>query len=435
MYNIDMNQTKKIVIVGGGFAGVYAALELKKIFGGRLVNTQIQPPPNLPHNRERNDEIEITLISKENYFLFTPLLHEVATGSVNQSNIIQPLRQILGNNIKFVFGEVLSVNEEQKEIETSRGNIPYDFLLLALGSKNDWKNFEPQMTFGLKTLEDARKLKNHIIACFGRASALPKNSIDRKAELNFIVVGAGPTGIELSAEIEEFFSDLLNNFPEISPSEPKVFLIHRSGRILPRFHKKISVKAREMLTKKQHFTFLLNTEISQQFPESVRLKTGETIPTKTVISAVGVKPNSTNFITKTKASPSGQLIVNQFLQVESKENIFSAGDMAQVPCEKTSWPQSAQAAEASGKQVARNIARLIQGKKLKPFAYKEKGQLVSLGKWKAAAEIFGLPFYGHLAWWVWRTIYLSKIPGLAKKIRVVLDWTIDIFYPRDISRL
>lgn len=410
-----MQTKKKIVIVGGGFGGVYAALNL---------NTKLA---------------DVCLISKENFFLFTPLLHEVATGSVNPSNIIQPLRQITTDlGISFHKAEVLKVNNQENYLQTSLGNVPYDYLVLALGAKTDAdkikNNSSVSKTFELKSLTDAKEFKNHIIDSFEKAVLLPANSPERKQFLQFVVIGAGATGVELAAEVGEFIESLLKVFPEINKTEPLVYLLHRGQSILKQFHKNIQEKAFASLSQKPHLKIMLSTEVQNISEGKVSINNNKEILTHTVVLAAGVKAASLEFQTQPNLNNKNQILVNQFLQIENTPNIFVVGDMAAFNCAEHSIPQTAQAAESSAKAAAQNINLLLTNQALKPFKFKEKGQLISLGRWTAAAEIGPFKFFGHFAWWVWRTIYASKIVGWANRIRVVLDWTIDIFYPRDISK-
>lgn len=405
---------KKVVIVGGGFGGVYTALNL---------NTKL---------------VDVCLISKENFFLFTPLLHEVATGSVNASNIIQPLRQITKNlNIAFHKAEVSKIFSQENYIQTTLGKIPYDYLVLALGAKTDDNKVHgafTSKTFELKSLNDAKYFKNHVIDCFEQAVLLPKESPERKKSLQFVIVGAGATGVELAAEVGEFIESLLNVFPEINKNEPLVYLLHRNETILKQFHKSIRDKSFAYLSKKPHLKIILNTEVQNLADGKVVLKNNQEILTQTIVLTAGVKAATVEFDTRPELNNKNQILVNQFLQIPNTPNIFVVGDMASFNCSERSIPQTAQAAESSAKAAAQNINLILTNQTLKPFIFKEKGQLISLGRWTAAAEISSFKFFGHFAWWVWRTIYASKIVGWANRIRVVLDWTIDIFYPRDISK-
>ncbi len=408
-------QKKKIVIVGGGFGGVYTYLNLWK-----KINISLT---------------ELVLISKKNYFLFTPLLHEVATGSVNQSNIIQPLREILKPGPGSIMEEeVLSINTQDQIVFTEQKKINYDFLVLAAGAKTNYFGFGQEMVFGLKDLHDARRLKNHLVECFEKAE-WEEDLEERKKLLTFVVIGGGPTGVELVAEVAEFVSDtLVNSFKSIKKQDLKIYLVQKGEKLLPNFDSILAEKAAKLLSNKAGLEILFNCEVSEISKDRVILKNGKILKTNTAILSAGVKPNNFDLGELVNLNKKGQILTNSFLQIPSLPNIFVVGDMAAINCEKNSIPQTAQAAEAGALVVAKNISAIINNKPLTSFLYKEKGQLVSLGRWMAIAQIYKIKLFGHFAWWVWRTIYASKLIGWANRLRVVLDWTIDIFYPRDISK-
>ncbi len=410
-----MVNKKRIVIVGGGFGGVYSFLNLSRLF--------------------KKGEVEITLISKQNYFLFTPLLHEVATGSVNKSNIVQPLRQILGKNKgRIIVSEVKDIDLNHNQLTTSLGQVKYDYLVLAAGSNTNENNFEGHGHFGLKTLEDAEKLKNHIIGCFEKAEH-EQDEIEQQKLLTFVVIGGGPTGVELAAELAEFAGETLLSAFLVPKDKLRICLVQSKKKLLPQFDPRLSKKADEYLSQKPYLKVLLNSYVSKITAHEVVLQDGRVFGTYTPILTAGVKPVVLNIFPAVQLNSKGQILTNQFLQIPGFANVFAVGDMSAIACEKSSIPQTAQAAEAAALAAAQNIKALVFSDKPSIFKYKERGQLVSLGNWMAIAEIFHFRFFGHFAWWVWRTIYAAKLVGWANRIRVILDWTIDIFYPRDISKL
>jgi NADH dehydrogenase len=406
---------KQIVIVGGGFGGVYTYLNLLK--------------------KIDKSKIELTLVNKNNYFLFTPLLHEVATGSVNQSNIIQPLREILKPGTgKILEDEVLSINPGAQIVVTAKNKIKYDFLVLAAGAKTNFFSFQSDLAFGLKDLADARRLKNHLVECLEKAE-WEEDFEERQKLLTFVVIGGGPTGVELVAEVAEFVSEtLVKSFKSLKKQDIKIYLVQKSSKLLPNFDSILAEKAANFLSNKVGLEILFNCEVLEIFKDKVVLKNGNILKSYTAILSAGIKPNYFDLGEAVKLNKKGQILTNPFLQIAALPNIFVVGDMAAIDCEKNSIPQTAQAAEAGASVVAKNIQALLNSQPLTSFFYKEKGQLVSLGRWMAIAQIYRIKLFGHFAWWVWRTIYASKLIGWANRLRVVLDWTIDIFYPRDISK-
>lgn len=404
----------KIIIIGGGFGGLYSYIYLRK----QLKHTPAQ----------------ITLISPENYFLFTPLLHEVATGSVNQSNIIYPLRKLVrGKNARFIQGSVQKIDTAQKIVTTENETLNYDYLVIAGGSK-------PAMptphTFTLKNLQNARNIKNHIIEMFEQSERSPDPK-EREKLLTFVVVGAGPTGVELAAEIHEFTTNSLTRYyNSIKPEEVETILIHSGSEIIPQFKPKLRTKSLQILQKNaRHLQIILNTKVIKVTPDQITLSNNQTINTQTTIMTIGVQANALQIIPEPNKNTKAQLEVNENLQLFNANNVFALGDIAHISSNNQIVPQTAQAAVMEAKNVAQNIKRALTNKPAIKFQYQEKGQLLSLGGWKAAAYIGGLYFNGHLAWWIWRTIYVSKMPGWSNRLRIILDWTLDIFYPRDISKL
>lgn len=415
-----MESRKKIVVVGGGFGGVYTCLYLQKYFRG---------VKNCPR---------IVLVSKEDYFLFTPLLHEVATGSVSPSNIVQPLGKILDfRAVSVLMACAKEVGLDCGVVVTNRGEVSYDYLVLAAGAETRVFDFSAQNVFGLKSLEDAARIKNRIIEMFNQASEISEADV-RKRLLTFVVIGGGPTGVELILEMHEFIYDaLLPHYPGIKKEEISLNLIHAQEESLRGFDYFIRDKASQVLKRKNKIRTLFNTRVDKIDSEGVWLENGNLIATATPILVAGVAPVAIKFSPRIHLDSSGQVPVNGFLQLSKYHNVFVIGDMAKVIDAQSGGvvPQTAQVAVAQARLVAYNVAAMLNEKPTKAFVYREKGQLVSLGRWNAAAKINGFRFSGPLAWWIWRTVYASKIIGWGSRIRVVIDWTIGILYPRDITKL
>jgi len=417
-----MKQKTKIVIVGNGFGGTYVLRDLHKYF-------------------HKHKNVELTLIGEKNYFLFTPLLHEVATGGINPENIVEPIRKVFGCCLdKFYLGKVDSIETKNNIVKVGSDIIPYDYLVLAPGAETNFFNIPgaQEHTFTLKSINDAMAIKNHLVTQMERASHT-ENDIERRKILNFVIVGGGPSGVEVTAEVRELVTHTFSRYysPELI-KDTSVTLIQRDTELLPMFGPKIRQKSLQVLRKKG-INVMLESIVEEVGAEYVKLQSGQVIDTETIIWVAGIKPRKIDFDTEVNKTPDGKMIVNEFLQVENIENIaniFALGDVVAFKVgEKGFLPTVAQVATKEAMAVAENLRLLIVHKPMKKFIYKSKGNLVSLGQWMAAGEISNVSFYGHIAWWLWRTVYLSKMITFRKKVKVAIDWTINIFSPRDISQI
>jgi len=414
-----MAQPVKILIVGNGFGGVYTLKRLHKIF-------------------HRNKNIEFSLIGDSNYFLFTPLLHEVATGGISPENIIEPIRKVLGCCLKnFYIGKAESVDLTNRGVKVGNFVLPYDYLVLSPGSQTNFHDVPgaKEHSLTLKSLNDAIKIKNHCIAQMEHASHLAHDEEIRRA-LNFVLVGGGPTGVELAAELRELITENFNHYYSKHLIDfSSVTIIQNGPELMTQFDKKIRNKSLEKLREKG-MKVILNSTVKEVTANKVLLEDKTEIPTETVIWVAGVKPNKIEFDQEIPMSSDGRLFVNEYLQLPDHKNVFVIGDSANIKDNKTGapLPALAQVAEKQAKTLAKNIKLSIQNKKLEAFSYYHLGSLVSLGRWMAVGQILNINFYGRTAWWLWRTVYLSKLISMRKKIKVAIDWTINIFSPRDISQ-
>jgi NADH dehydrogenase len=399
-----------VVIVGGGFGGVYTAKYLKPLIEA--------------------GKIEVTLINKTNYFLFTPLLHEVATGGLSATSVVEPIREIFRKTkVHFIQDEVTSIDTAAKQVRTTSSTISYDYLILAGGAETNYYGTlgAKENTLTLKDLGDAQILRKRIIDMCEKG-ALAENEAERKRLLSCIVVGAGPTGVELAVEIMEFMKQNLCSYYHkcgLSEDDMKVSLVAASPDVLPQFPPELRPLAhRELIRKGIHV--LTNEQVVEVKPGKIMFKDKSFLEAGTVIWVAGVKPTTLD-ITGIEKEKSGRIKVNEFLQVAGFPNVYSLGDIS------GNFPMLAQVATQQAKTVAANISATIRGGEIVPFVYKEKGLLVSLGQWYAVGKIFGIVMKGPLMWWVWRTVYLFNFHSWRKRVKIALDWTIDLFYPRDIT--
>ena len=412
-----------IVILGGGFAGVYAALRLEKKFA-------------------REDSVEITLISDENFMLFTPMLPEVPSSSIEAKHIVSPLRAFF-RKVKFQNKEVQSIDFPGRVVVAAhcpaceRNELRFDHLVLALGSKTNFQNIPglADHAFPMKTLGDAMMLRNHIIDVFEHAD-LQEDSRTREGMLTFVVAGGGFAGVETVAELRDFALAAQSFYKNVRPQEVRGLLVHSGARILPEIGESLADYALKKLMEKG-VEVRLNTRVTSATAEWVDLGTKERIPTNTLIWTAGVKPSALLATLPCSKTKQGTIIVNEQLEVPESPGVWALGDCASVPDPRTGrpYPPTAQNAIRQGTLIADNITACLRNEPKKRFSYRPLGVLACLGRRSAVAEIWRFKFSGFFAWWLWRTIYLFKLPGLERKLRVAMDWTLDLFFRRDIVLL
>ncbi len=421
---------KRVVVLGGGFAGLECVRRLESYF-------------------MREFDIEIVLVSEDNFLLFTPMLPQVASGMIETRHIIMPIRALIEKTIFYEdrvrnidpFGKIVTLSGTSEK----RGiSLHYDFLVISLGSQTNFfglTNVE-EHAYTMKTLNDAMILRNRIIDMLEQAEN-ETNPILRKSLLTFVVVGAGFAGIETAGELIDFVLDARKYYPHISKQDIRVVVLEALSSILPGFSEKLAKFAYEKLIQRgidirlnTAVTSFDGTEVLVKSLENRENKNIEAIQTKTLVWTAGVTPVDTikNSIFKTEK---GKIIVNEFLEIPDFPGVFAIGDCCQTidPSTKKPYAPTAQLAEAHAKIAAHNLYALIRNKQKKNFEYKSKGQMAIIGKRSGIASVFGMNIHGFLAWWLWRSVYLSKISRLEKRVRVLLDWTIDLFFDRDISRL
>ena len=408
----------RIVILGGGFGGVYTYKSLHKYL-------------------HKNPDGEIIMVSKTNHFLFTPLLHEVATGNQEPTNITEPLRKIVGCCLsEFYMTQAHSVDPQKKILITDAGNIPYDILVLTPGAKTNFFGCEgaEEHCFTLKNLQDALTLKNRCIDIFEEASKT--SAEEQKQLLSFSIIGGGPTGVELCAEMAElFYETFATYYPKKLIDNITLRLIQSGKSLVPMFPEYFQSYSRKTLEEK-HVHLMLNTKVTSITQESFTLNTGEIIPSHTHIWVAGIQPQSIDFLTPIEKNDRGQIKVNSTLQSHTYPEIFVIGDSAEFQdIHGNILPATAQVATRQAKNVGKNIALYIKKEPLENFHYTHSGDLLSLGKWHALGHVMGKNFSGKFAWWLWRSIYLMKLISFNKKMRVALSWTLDIFSKRDISKI
>jgi NADH:ubiquinone reductase (H+-translocating) len=409
---------KRVLILGGGFAGLTVAMELEKKLA-------------------QDPSVEITLINRENFFLFTPMLHEVATSDLDLTTIVNPARKTL-RRVHFFAGEVEQVDIEQRRIVVSHGfdhhrhTLEFDFLILGLGSVTNLYGIPGLQEYALtmKTLGDAMRLRNHLIAHLEEAES--DCCKVKEPLLTFVVGGGGFAGVETVAGINDFVRSALRSYPHLTEDMLRITLVHSGPIILPELDKKLGAYAQRKLAARK-VEIRLNTKIESFSGKAVQLSDGSTIRTNTLVWTAGTAPNPL-LETIPSAKEHGRLVVTEFLELQAWPGVWAIGDCSAIPDRQTGrfYPPTAQHALRQGKIVAHNAIAAVRCIDPKPFDFSTIAQLAAIGRRTGVANILGLNFSGFIAWWLWRTIYLSKLPRLEKKIRVAFDWTLDLVFSKDL---
>ena len=427
---IEPPEAKRIVILGGGFAGMRTAACLEE---------------QLREDRS----VSITLVSETNALLFTPMLAEVAGSSLEPSHISTPLRTSL-HRTAFIRSRVLEVNLDRRRVvlgDASSGSdsaslreIPYDHLVLALGSVSNYlgmSNIE-KLAFNFRSLLDAIRIRNHIIEMFERADREPDPS-DRRPLLTFVIAGGGFAGVELAGAINDFAHGILADYPTLQPEDLATILVHSRDRILPELSESLARYAQQRM-EARGVKFRLNTRLTDVRPGVVVLSDAA-IRADTLVWTAGTAPNPLLKSLPVEKDKRGAVVVDGAMAVPGHAGVWALGDCAAVNDAKTGkpCPPTAQFALREAEVLAKNIRAQLGGHRTQAFHFDSLGALCVVGHQTACAELTmpfarsrSIRFSGLLAWLMWRGIYLSKLPGMERKIRVLMDWTIELFFPRDI---
>jgi NADH dehydrogenase len=470
--------SKEVLILGGGFTGVEVLRRLQ--------------------NRFQNDvSVDITMVSKDNFFLFTPMLHEVASGMIETRHIVTPIRAFC-NRAKFYAAKVKRIDLNNKEVyiesspfssivqvRSSNNNnnfeslnkgstnaaaailsnlhanlLPYDYLVIAVGSETKFFGMTDieKHTFTIKSWTDAIVIRNHVIHQLEQAEVLLREQIkspgydddsdesttksnQKDRLLTFVIVGGGFAGVETAGELNDFLRDSVENYyHNIESKDVRVIIIQSGKRLLPEMSGELAEFAMQRLTQ-SGVEVILDAHVTGATENEVKVKDGRNIPTNTIIWTGGVVPNPIiEEISCKHDERSGRIAVNKSLEVEGYPGVFAIGDCAFIidPYTGKPYPPTAQHAIREGTVVSNNIISLIEGKaesNRKAFDYKTKGMMASIGKRNGVGELLGFEIQGFVAWWIWRSYYLANLPTLQKKIRVTVDWTLDFFFRRDVTML
>jgi len=405
----QQSQLPHLVIIGGGFAGV----ELIKKLNGKA--------------------IKVTVLDKNNYFNFQPLMYQVASGGLGPDAIAYPLRKIIGSmpNVAFRMAEVTNLNMEVNQVETNIGTFQFDYLCIATGAQT---NFFGNATLEkycmqLKSIPDALDLRSDILQEFEKA--LHANGSEERI-LNFVIVGGGPTGVETAGALAEIKKNVLpSDYSELDASKMQVYLIEAAPRVLASMSEISSHKAKQFL-EELGVNVLLNTSVKEyKFTSGeLLLSNGDVLKTDTVIWSAGVKGKTIPGLPETIIARGNRYQVDAFNRIVGFENVFAIGDIAYMTSDKAypnGHPMVGTVAQQQGKLMARNIINLMQGKPMKPYTYFNLGSMATVGRHKAVLEVFGIKLQGYLAWLGWMFLHLMLLVGFRSRIIVFTNWMWNYF--------
>jgi NADH:ubiquinone reductase (H+-translocating) len=409
----------RIVVLGGGFGGVSTVRHLERVV-------------------RRHTDVEITLVSRENFFVLTPLLFEACSGRLELRHCAQPIRAAV-QRARFIEATVESVDLERQLVravapEGGAYGLPYDHLVVALGaSTNDQQIPGSSNALTFKTMADALVLRNQLIGCFERADAAA-DAVQRRECLTVVVIGGGLVGVELVGEITAFADDVLRFYPRIRRDEVCFRLFEAGPRILPEIDATLAATAARVL-ERRGVDIQVATAVRSIETGRVRLE-NDTIEAGTVVLTAGIVPSAVASAIAVVRDPRGRIAVDATMRSRSHPQVWALGDCAAIPGpDGRPYPALAQHAIREARHLAENIGAVIDGRVPSAFMFRSLGTMASLGHTRAVARVFGVRLTGFLAWWLRRTYYLFQMPRWDRRLRIVLDWTVALFFRPDITRV
>jgi NADH:quinone reductase (non-electrogenic) len=403
-----------VVIVGAGFGGLRAARALRRA------------------------PVQVVLLDRNNYHLFQPLLYQVATAGLEPEEIAKPARAILRGqrNFDFRMVDVTRVDFAARRLETSAGPIAYDFLVLAPGGETNFFGLDAMQRhgLGLKDIPDAIAIRNHVLTCFEQAM-LESDAERRRALLTFIVVGGGPTGVEMAGALSELIRlVLVKDYPRLNIKDVRILLLEATDKLLAAMPERLREAAGKTLWRK-YVEVRFGASVADFDGQRLRLKSGEVIPAQTVIWAAGVRASPLNATLGLAAARQGRIPVEPTLQVPGHPEVFIIGDAAYREENGEPLPMVAPVAIQMGQAVAGNITRQLRGQPLAPFRYRDQGTLATIGRNAAVAHVYGLKLSGFPAWVMWLGVHIIQLIGFRNKLFVLINWAWDYFFYERAARL
>lgn len=424
MPQVDRTTTRRprIVIAGGGFGGAYCAKALK----GAI----------------ETFDADVLLLDRNNYFIFYPLLVEAGTGSLEPRHAIVPIRQFLTRSTRFRMAEFQGVDLEKQQViynmvgeETPR-RADYDHLVLSIGSVTRMPPIPglKEYAYEMKSIADSVALRDRAIQMLELANTVAEEE-RKRALLHFVVVGSNFTGIEVAGEFHEFLREASRQYRNLKPQDCRVTIVERANRILNALDEDLARYAARHL-EQAGVRIILQDSVKELRADTVLLENGGTLRAHTLVWCGGIAENPLATKLPFPLDQRGYIQCQRDLRVKGFPNVWAIGDCASIPGpDGKPYPPTAQHATRQGVHAARNIERLLSGSSTEPCRLANQGSLAALGCRTAVAKVFGVKLAGFAAWWLWRTVYLMKMPSLSRKVRVALDWTIDMFFQRDFSQL
>ena len=407
------------MILGGGFGGVYTARHLEKLC-------------------KRRPDVEVLLVSRDNFLLVTPLLFEVCSGTLDLRHCCFPVRAFL-RTTRFGEGTVQSVDLERRRVRVvfagRSSELAYDQLVLALGALTN-QNMIPgsEHAFTFKTLADALLLRNHMIERLERAD-VERDPERRRALLTFVIIGAGLVGVELFGELTAFMDATTPLYPHVSRDEVRCILLQGGDRIMPEMDTKLTAYGVRVLGGRRGADIRTHAAVRAIEPGKVHLQ-GETIETETIVLAAGIVPNPVVASLPVDKDQRGHIVVDGTMRCKSHPEVWALGDCAFIPApEGKPYPNLAQHALREAKVLAGNLHAVLDGRPPRPFVYETLGMMGSLGHGKAFGQLLKVRVHGVVAWFVRRTYYLLQMPGWSRRLRIVIDWTFALLFPVDVTKM
>jgi NADH dehydrogenase len=411
---------QRIIILGGGFGGVYTAAHLDQI-------------------ARHDPDVQVTLINRTNYFLMTPLLFEAGSGILEPRHAVNPIRMMF-TKARFIQAEIEKIDVDRRIVQAKLAQnesqeIPYDQLVLALGGVTNTrliKGSEHALTF--KNLGDAIYLRNHAIQRFERAD-VETDPQKKRAQLTFTIIGAGLVGVELVGELTDFVHHLAKMYRHVDDSLIRIELIEALPRIAPEFDESLAEYAQNLL-RQRGVNIRTSMKVQSIEPGKLTLEDGTIIESATIVVATGVIPNPLLADVPLQKDKRGKVQVEPTMRVKDRPEIWAIGDCANIPDPSGNpYPPLAQHALREAKVLAKNIAAAMKNQPLTPFVYHTKGTLAALGHYRGMGEIYGFKVKGFVAWWIWRSYYLMQMPRWSRRLRIIVDWTLALFFRNDIVQV